>query len=102
MFLIRKVQDLIEKLPLPFRNVYILTVLIFSLWMVFFDKHSLITHIKLSNIIYDINRDMENYKEQIEVIEIEKALMDSKTERYVREKYFMSKENEDIFIIVRN
>ncbi len=101
MFVFRKFKELMERLPSPLKNVYIVSILVFAVWMVFFDKHSLITHIKLNRIISSIDSDMENYRKQIELIEIEQALMDAETERYVREKYFMSRENEDVFIIVR-
>jgi len=102
MFIIRKVRGLIEKFPAPLKNLYLVSIMIFSIWMIFFDKHSLITHIKLTQIINNIHHDMDNYREQIEIIATEKELMDLKTERYVREKYFMSRENEDVFIIVRD
>jgi cell division protein DivIC len=92
---------LFDKLPSPLKNIYIVAILVFSVWMIFFDKHSLITHIKLTQIINGIHRDMDNYRKEIQMIETEKALMDSGTERYVREKYFMSRENEDVFIIIR-
>lgn len=101
MFVISKVKGLFRKLPTPLKNIYIVTVFVFAMWMFFFDKHSLITHIKLNQIIYNFDRDMDHYRDQIQMIETEKTLMESRTERYVREKYFMSKENEDVFIIVR-
>ncbi len=101
MFCLKYLNAFFQRVPKPLKNIYLLTILAFAVWMVFFDKQSVITHIKLSQTINKIHSEMDNYKIQIEEIEVERARMDIDTERYVREKYLMAKENEDVFVINR-
>lgn len=96
-----KRRKIIDKIPVPLRNKYILTILVFGIWMTFFGKQSLVTHVKLSFQLNEMYDEMERYRDGIEQIEAERAEMEADIERYVREKYFMSKENEDVFVIRR-
>ncbi|TVR88319.1 MAG: hypothetical protein EA411_05410 [Saprospirales bacterium] len=88
-------------IPLPLRNKYILVVLVFGIWMIFFDKQSVIKHYKLQKQLSNMHNEMDYYREEIDRIEMERAEMEEDIERYVRERYFMSKENEDVFVIKR-
>lgn len=90
-----------SRIPRPLKNIYLITVFGFFMWMMFFDKQSILTHIKLSDSINKIHREMDFYRTQIEEINEERSRMDQNTERYVREKYLMAKENEDVFVINR-
>jgi len=100
MFFMKR-RNIKDKIPIPLRNKYILTIIVFAMWMTFFGKQSLLTHIKLSLQLNEMHNEMERYREGIEKIESERAEMEEDIEKYVREKYFMSKENEDVFVIRR-
>ncbi len=87
-----------------FRNKYFLTTTVFFVWLLFFDSNNLINQFDLSSTISDMAREKEFYMEEIEKNRSasEKLLNDREVlEKFAREKYLMKKENEDIFIIVR-
>lgn len=82
-------------------NRYILVLLIFTVWMLFFDTNSWLTHQKLDNEISEIKTNIKYYQSEIEQDnKVLNTLKDSvEIEKYARETYFMKRENEDVFII---
>jgi cell division protein DivIC len=85
----------------PFKNIYILVLLVFVIWMLFFDAHSLLFHNELNKEIEELEYQKEHYKN--EIVKDNKAIKELSTEegteRAARENYYMKKTNEDIFII---
>lgn len=74
----------------------------FVVWMLFFDKNDFITQIKLKSQLYDMRSQRDFYKEQTIVVEQErKELLEDNAllEKFAREKYWMKKESEDIYIV---
>ena len=91
------------KFLLPYlKNKYIMTFLVFFVWMLFFDKNDLRTQISHRNNLNQMNQD-KNYF--IEEIKRNQAIMhDLETnpealERFAREEYHMKKADEDIFVV---
>lgn len=87
-----------------FRNKYFLATTIFFGWLLFFDSNNLINQSKLSSSLSEMEQEKEFYLEEIEKnrAATEKLLNDKEVlEKFAREKYLMKKENEDIYIIVR-
>ena len=84
-----------------FKNTMVFIVLIFVIWMIFFDTNSLIIHNELSNDIDKLNNQKKYFTNEINKDKSELKLLqtDSGLEKYAREKLFMKKENEDIFLI---
>ena len=84
-----------------FKNPMVFIVLIFVIWMIFFDTNSLIIHNELSNDINKLNNQKKYFTNEINKDKSELKLLqtDSGLEKYAREKLFMKKENEDIFLI---
>ena len=84
-----------------FKNPMVFIVLIFVIWMIFFDTNSLIIHNELSNDIDKLNKQKKYFIKEINKDKSELKLLqtDSGLEKYAREKLFMKKENEDIFLI---
>ena len=84
-----------------FKNPMVFIVLIFVIWMIFFDTNSLIIHNELSNDIDKLNKQKKYFINEINKDKSELKLLqtDSGLEKYAREKLFMKKENEDIFLI---
>ncbi len=76
-------------------------IIIFVIWMIFFDSNSILVHNELNNDINDLNNQKEYYKNEIEKdnIELNQIKTDSGLEKYAREKLFMKRDNEEIFII---
>ena len=83
------------------KNSYVIIIVIFVIWMIFFDSNSILVHNELNNDINDLNNQKEYYKNEIERdnIELNQIKTDSGLEKYAREKLFMKRENEEIFII---
>jgi len=93
------------KFLIPYlKNKYIMTFLVFFVWLLFFDKNDLLTQISHRNNLNQMNQD-KNYF--IEEIKRNQAIMhDLETnpealERFAREKYYMKKADEDIFVVTR-
>ena len=86
-----------------FLNKYVITVCLFLIWMIFFDKTSFL-------VINELNGEINKYEDQLTFYKSEyekndafyKKLMNNKSEKekYARENYFMKKPNEEIFILV--
>lgn len=94
---------IIKKLIPYFKNKYILTLFIFVLWLLFFDRNNLIDRVKEMQKLRQFEKDREYYIERIETDS--KRLKQLKTnnknlEKFAREQYFMKKDNEEIFVII--
>ncbi|MDC6367572.1 MULTISPECIES: FtsB family cell division protein [Flavobacteriaceae] len=82
-------------------NMYVLVLTIFSVWMAFFDTNSLLIHRELGKEIDKLEKQKEFLKGEIEKDkQVLKKLSDGdELEKFAREKYYMKKENEEIFLI---
>lgn len=94
----------IWKKILPFiKNKFILTILIFLIWILFFDRNNLIDRVKELRHLNQLEKDKKYYIERID--KDSKRLEQLKTnnknlEKFAREQYLMKKDNEDIFVVV--
>lgn len=83
------------------KNIFVIIFIVFSLWMLFIDSNSLMIHHELNEDIEDLENEKEYYKKEIE--KDKKAIKELSTEdgieKLAREKYYMKKDNEDIYII---
>jgi len=90
-----------SKLFKLFSNIYILITTVFLIWILFLDSNSVVVNIKLKSQINDLENKINQLQKEIE---IDKKLIASlknldSLEKYGREKHFMKKQNEEIFII---
>ena len=83
------------------KNIFVIIFIVFSLWMLFIDSNSLMIHHELNEDISDLEDEKEYYRKEIE--KDKKAIKQLSTEdgieKLAREKYYMKKDNEDIYII---
>jgi cell division protein DivIC len=86
-------------LPAPFRNRYVMVALAFLAWMIFFDSANLLTQLRLIRSVNNLERDKAYYQEEIKKSEAEKKTLAEDKETFAREKYFMQKNNEEVFIL---
>jgi cell division protein FtsB len=85
-------------------NRYFYTGLLFFVWLAFFDENNLIEQIRLSNKVNDLESREKFYRKEIEITNNEIKAFETDTallEKFAREKYFIKKDKEDIFVIVR-
>lgn len=82
-------------------NKYVLILLFFLAWMIFFDTNSYFIHKELNDDIKLLEESRDHYKKEIENDKafIQKMEDSNEMEKYAREKYYLKKENEDIYII---
>lgn len=96
-------KDIFHEIPPVFRNFYFVVGLFFLVWMTFFDSNDLITQIKLSHKLAELENTKEFYENKIvEVKNDREALLNDPEllEKLAREKYLMKRGSEDIFIVV--
>jgi len=79
-------------------NKYSVVILLFVIWLSFFDKFSLVTQHKLKKTLTELEDKKVEYEEQLEMALKEKETLKEKPEKYAREKYFMHKDNEEVII----
>ena len=63
-------------------NMYILVLTVFVIWMLFFDTNSLLIHLELRKEINKLEKTKEYLKDE-----------------FAREKYYLKKKDEEIFLI---
>jgi len=82
-------------------NKYVIVLVLFIVWMGFFDENSFMNHRELDEEIDKLENANEYYKKQIDADQnvIDNLNDPDSLERYAREEYKMKKDNEDIFII---
>lgn len=82
-------------------STYVLILIFFIVWMIFFDTNSYFIHRELDQDIKGLEENKEFYREEIEKDKafIEKMKDSNEMEKFAREKYYLKKDNEDIYII---
>ena len=93
----------IDNIPVVFRNKYILTIIIFLVWILLLDSDNLIARYKELRELHKLKTDREYYIKRIEVDR--QKLHELKTdnhnlEKFAREQYLMKKPGEDLYIIL--
>lgn len=82
-------------------NKYVLLSLIFMIWMLFLDSNSWLVHHELDGELEELEENKTYYQNQIAR---DKAVIDQlqdsvELEKFARQRYFMKRSNEDIYII---
>ena len=95
-------KPIIKQIPAPLRNKYFLVLTIFIAWMIFFDKHDMLTQWQLQQTLNKMEEDKNYYDEKIRETWQDKQDLESNKEKFAREHYNLQKDNEDVFIIVEN
>ena len=85
------------------RNKFFIASVIFLAWIIFFDENSIIAHQKSRRQLRELTEQKIYYRERIQLDR--QKLQDlnagkESLEKFAREQYYMSKPNEDVFIVV--
>ncbi len=86
-----------------FRNKYFLAIAAFVIWMMFFDKNDMISQYEYSAQLTKLQQEKDFYTKETASVKKDLKELDSNlvtTEKFAREKYFMKKPNEDVFVVV--
>jgi cell division protein FtsB len=93
-----------HKIPPVFRNKYVLVITAFLVWLTFFDRNNFISQVRLGRILSEKRAQKKFYQDEIKRDSISMHELMSDTvllEKFGREKYLMKKDDEDIYLIVR-
>ena len=94
---------ILDKIPSVFRNKYVLTIIIFIIWLLLFDSNNLIIRYSEIKELHKLKSDKEYYIKRIETDsqKLHELKTDNKNlEKFAREQYHMKKPNEDLYIIL--
>ncbi len=96
-------KNSIQKYPFLklFGNRYFVVLLLFTVWILFLDDASFLQHRALNKEIKILESNRDYYKNEIkkDLQQIKELNNIDKIERYAREKYYMKRADEDIYII---
>jgi len=86
------------------RNKFVIATIAFIVWVSLFDENNLIERYQLTRELRQLEKDKVYYLEKIEKDAVrldELQTNDDNLEKFAREQYLMKKDNEDVFVIVR-
>jgi cell division protein FtsB len=85
-------------------NKYFISLVIFAIWIIFFDQHNLVDRYKSKQHLDQLKKDTVFYRERIrndrEMIKLLKTNPQN-LERFAREKYMMKAPDEEVFVILK-
>ncbi|MFY0481881.1 FtsB family cell division protein [Flavobacterium sp. PLA-1-15] len=97
------IKKLTDKHPLLrfLSNKYVIVLVFFSVWMLFLDNYSYLDHRLLDKEIDELEDNKEYYLEEIKQDKKNIKILKNphQVEKFAREKYYMKKDSEDIYII---
>ena len=100
----KQINELIDKIPNYLKNKYLIAVVLFIVWITFFDNFNIIKQSKIKKNINQLEKNKKFYIQEItkDSSEYYDLLNDAeKREKFAREKFLMKKEDEDVYIIRR-
>ncbi len=85
-----------------FVNKFTIVTFVFAVWVGVFDTHSFWDSFQLSRTISRLENEKIELRKNIEIAKADKIDLENNKEKFAREKYFMHKDNEEVFIIERS
>ncbi|MGZ3751724.1 MAG: FtsB family cell division protein [Mucilaginibacter sp.] len=88
-----------------FKNKYFLVSTAFLVWMVFFDRNDLFSQYQYHQQVSKLKQERDFYQKETAKVHQDLDELTSnkeKLEKFAREKYLMKKDNEDVFVIVKD
>ena len=95
-------MKLLNHIPAWLRNKFLISFVAFAVWMLFFDERDIFSLTHHRQELKELQQSKKYYTEQInkEGSELEKLKNNPATlEKYAREKYYMKRDNEDLFLV---
>jgi cell division protein FtsB len=82
-------------------NRYVIVLVFFTVWMLFLDNTSYMEHRILNKQLDELEDNKKYYQDEIRKDEENIKLLKNpdQIEKYAREKYYMKRDSEDIYII---
>jgi cell division protein DivIC len=95
-------MKLLNNIPAWLKSKYFICSVAFIAWMVFFDSKDLLTQAQRRQELSDLQTSKEHFTNLISAERKELSQLQSNPatlEKYAREKYYMKRDNEDLFIV---
>ena len=92
-----------KRIPKFVKSFYFLFTIGFIAWMLFLDSNDLISQLKLNYKKQALEDERAYYEAKIEEVKKDREELMSDPallEKFAREKYFMKKKSEDLYVIV--
>jgi cell division protein DivIC len=86
------------------RNKYVLSLLLFLVWILFFDANNLLERYSMMRETHRMEKNKHYFRERIiaDSIRMNELKTDKDNlEKFAREQYLMKKDDEDIFVIIQ-
>lgn len=96
-------SDLLDKIPRIFKNKIFLILTVYLVYLLFFNQYNLISQFKLYMELKSLNEEQQYFRKLIEDAKDEnkKIFKNQNTlEQFAREKYWMKKDSEEVYILV--
>ena len=87
-----------------FKNKFFLVTVAFVVWMTFFDKNDLLSQYQYHQQVSKLEQERDFYKTETDKVSKDLEELTSnpqQLEKFAREKYLMRKDNEDVFVVVK-
>lgn len=104
--MLQKIKDYLEpyleRLPKPVKNFFVFTLILFVLWMLLIDRDSMPRQLRKWSANRELREEVNYFESKIEKSKEDlEGLKNNpdKLERLAREKYYMHKETEDVYVI---
>jgi cell division protein FtsB len=94
-----------QRLFLLFKNKFFWVTAAFLVWMLFFDKNDLLSQYQYHQEVSKLKTERDFYTKQTAQVTKDLSELTSnpaQLEKFAREKYLMKKDNEDVFVIVKD
>ncbi len=101
--MVLKKKNIKEKVSRVSSYKYIIVTVLFLVLIIFFDENSIVTHQQNKQRLQELLQQKEYYKERIKSDKQKLKDLNSgmkELEKFAREQYYMSKPDEDVFIVV--
>ena len=95
-------KGLKEKANKVWRNKYLVATILFLVFIIFLDENSIISHNRNKRILKELSEQKATYREQIKADKQKLEDLNSgpeNLEKFAREQYYMSRPDEDVFIV---
>ena len=95
-------MKVLRVIPSFLRNKFLVAITAFGVWMLFFDKNDLFAQLERRKELQELNKSKDYFTQQIEQERrFSKELKENPAtiEKFAREKYFMKRDGEDLFLV---
>ena len=97
-------KKLLDRIPSIFKSFYFMAFTGLLVWLAFFDSNDLRSQYQMTMKKRELEQTKAFYEEQIDEVKKDRVALEDgeQLEKIAREKYYMKKENEDIYVVVPN